>query len=486
MRRVLQTMLLLMCIALPAWAQEATPAERQYQLARRLIAENSPAAAEALDRVIELDPKGALADDAMIERMLLQRPARWPQELGRLGPAEHADLLRRTAALLEAHPNGDRARETRLLRALLFLEPIAGFDRESARAELFTLTTDPKDDRWSVAARYILGWIAVGQAQEAVAEAAWSRLWVDQIDDPAVCWAARGLAELQLHNGNAVGALESLQRAQAACSTEADDGMLALALAVWRGRVASELEITASLAFKPSNLAAGAQGSLIVDRRGDRVVELDASGAERRSWPLADAVDVAVDARGIRYGFNFDTVVRFEEDGGVLPLLALDAFGPISAGTVDAHGTIWVLDRRGSRIGRAAPGSPTIETHWNGDRVRLNGLTWDGRRLLGADTRNGAIVAVYPDRSSQTVIPSGLDRPLDVCADAAGRIAVLEARGASVQLFDAAGASLGHLGSKDQPLGRLSRVDFAPDGSLRAISETESNWRSAIGSGASR
>ena len=41
-------------------------AERQFRLARRLVAEGSPEAAPALDRVLELDPRGALADDALV------------------------------------------------------------------------------------------------------------------------------------------------------------------------------------------------------------------------------------------------------------------------------------------------------------------------------------------------------------------------------------------------------------------------------------
>src|SRR5512145_412494 len=72
--------------ALALWPATASAdpaaAERQYRAARRLAADGSPDAGAALRKVVELAPTGPLADDAWVEQALLERPARWPEDLG--------------------------------------------------------------------------------------------------------------------------------------------------------------------------------------------------------------------------------------------------------------------------------------------------------------------------------------------------------------------------------------------------------------------
>ena len=58
-------------------AGDADAAERQYRVARRLVAERSPEARAALDKVLALDPQGPRADDALVDQALLEGPARW-------------------------------------------------------------------------------------------------------------------------------------------------------------------------------------------------------------------------------------------------------------------------------------------------------------------------------------------------------------------------------------------------------------------------
>ena len=94
-------------------AADAAGAERQYRVARRLAAEGSPDAAAALQKVIELDPEGRLADDALLEQALLEPLPRWPEGLGRID----ADAARRALGLIDRLltqvPRGDRVPEAR-------------------------------------------------------------------------------------------------------------------------------------------------------------------------------------------------------------------------------------------------------------------------------------------------------------------------------------------------------------------------------------
>ena len=66
---------LALVLAAPTLAQ--ADAEAEFRVARRLVAEGSPQAADALDRVFRLDPDGPLADDALLERALLVGMAGW-------------------------------------------------------------------------------------------------------------------------------------------------------------------------------------------------------------------------------------------------------------------------------------------------------------------------------------------------------------------------------------------------------------------------
>ena len=480
---ILSTLVAELAVSAQTADPEAQTAEanRQYRLARRLVAEGSSEAAAALDRVVAIDPAGPLSDDAQLERVLLLKVARWPHELGRVGPLSHADAGKRLDRLIATPPSlgADRIREARFLRALLRLEPIAGFDADRARIELLSLTTVDRDDDWSFSARLVLGWIAEQRGELSLAEASYGRLLVDASDHAATCHARLRLATIALRDDRAQEALLASAPTDLGCEPPHRAGLVQLAYDRWDNRVATVEAVRASLPFRPVNVAALDDRSWLVDRRGDRIVELDLSGAERKSWPLAEAVDVAVASNGVIYGFSFNSVVRLESDGSLLPLLSLADFGPVAAGAVDSWGRIYVLDRRGGKIGRIDPGGRSVVPHWSGDRVRLSGLSWDGRRLLGADGRNGSIVAIDRDGSSAPLVAGGLDRPIDVAADPSGRFAVSEARGETIRFFDADGSPLGRLTAEAGAKFRTDQVAFSNDGTLRLIAEGDSGlWRS--------
>jgi sugar lactone lactonase YvrE len=459
-------------------AEQTEQANRQYRLARRLVAEGSSEAAAALDRVVAIDPVGPLSDDAQLERVLLLKIARWPHELGRLGPVAHLDAGKLLDRLIATPPpeGADRMREARYLRALLRLEPIAGFDADRARIDLLALTTVDRDDDWSFSARLVLGWIAEQRGELSLAEASYGRLRVDAAGHAATCHARLRLASMALRDDRAQDALLASDPTDLGCESPHQAGLFQLAYDRWRQRVATVEAVRASLSFRPVNVAAFDDRSWLVDRRGDRILELDLTGAEQQSWPLEDAVDVAVTGNGVLYGFSFNSVVRLERDGSVLPLVSLAEFGPVAAGTVDRLGRIYVLDRRGVRVGRIDPGGRSVELHWSGDRVRLSGLTWDGRRLLGADGRNGSIVTIERDGSSVSLIAGGLDRPIDVAADPSGRFAVVESRGETIRFFAADGSPLGRLTAEAGALSRTDRIAFSNDGTVRLIAEGDSGW----------
>ena len=114
-------------------AADPAAAERQYRVARRLIVEGSPDAVTALSKVLELDPAGPLADDALVEQARILGIPHWPEGLGRIDAAaaeQAASLLDR---VLAEFGGSDRAAEARFQRALLRLEPLPGYDPSASR-----------------------------------------------------------------------------------------------------------------------------------------------------------------------------------------------------------------------------------------------------------------------------------------------------------------------------------------------------------------
>ena len=129
-------------------------AENQYRVARRLAAQRSPEAGAALRRVVELDPKGPLADDALLDLADLEGVPLVPEQLGRVSLAAARRALAVLEELLRDHDSADRATEARIRRALLMLEPLPIRNATEARVDLLGVATAGSGDDLSPLARY--------------------------------------------------------------------------------------------------------------------------------------------------------------------------------------------------------------------------------------------------------------------------------------------------------------------------------------------
>ncbi len=473
---------------LPAQPAPADPegAERQYRVARRLAAEASPQAAEALARVVELDPRGSLADDALIEQALLSGTARWPEELGRIdaaGAAVASGLLQR---VLDELPASDRAPEARLLHSLLRLEPLPARDTAGARVALLQVATLEAKSPWSAPARYAIGWLDERQGNDARARDAWQRLVVDAPGTPAARRALVGLARLDLREERFGEAAARLQRA---IDLEVADELHAAALRelAVRGvlrrrglggewtrpalRTSPGIRVLTALAAEPGG------GALLAERKGGRIVRLGADGRLAGEWLLEDVQGLAVDGLGRAFAAAGDRIYRLEPAGTVVQVAVQGDFAPVSALAADGLGRLWIVDRRGSRIGSIDAGSSNPRGVWSGDRVRVELVAWDGRRLLAADTRNGRLLAIGADGSEQVVAATlPADRPVALAADPSGRAALLDGRTGEVTLLDARGAILETWPSSERGVGRAVAVAVGSDGSLDVFDGSSGAW----------
>lgn len=459
---------------------QTSDAEAQYRIARRLAAEGSAGAAAALDRVVALDPKGPLADDALLDRAALIGLPRWPEQRGRLSAdrvSEAKTLLRR---ILKDLPAGDRAEEAAYRHGLLLLEPVPGYDFEDAHL-LWLALAATGDAEWSSAARYALAWTAEQQGEFERAEAGYQRLRVDAPGTAVSARATAAIGRLRLRRADPASAAARFR--DALDSGALDDGFarqtgalqdVAVNAFLQRFDTAEALRLAA--ATRPSAVAAlGAAGALIVQRKKDLVVELDATGAVVDRWSVEQPLSAAATPNGLRYAFTAGSVLRLEPGGAAAVIATAGEFGSLSGGSGDELGRVWVLDRRGERIGVIEPGAAAPETLWRGDGARLVTLAWDGNRLLAVDTRKRSVIAVYLDGSSQTVA-QGLDRPSALAVDPAGRLGVLEARGTLVRFFDADGTALGRFSSEGAGMQRATDLSFGLDGTLQLIEEGSGLW----------
>ncbi len=169
-------------------------------------------------------------------------------------------------------------------------------------------------------------------------------------------------------------------------------------------------------------------------------------------------------------------MVRLEPGGGTESHATSGEFGALSSGVADDLGRVWVLDRRGEKLGVIEPGSMEPDLVWRSGGGRLATLAWDGNRLVAVDTRNKSVLAIYPDSSSQPVVTLGLDRPTALAVDPAGRIGVLHARGTLVSFYDADGSALGRFTVEGAGMQRAADLAFGLDGALQLIEENSGLW----------
>jgi len=460
---------------------QATDAEAQYRVARRLGAEGSAGAAAALDRVVELDPQGPLADDALLDRAALIGLPRWPEQRGRLNIAripEANNLLKRVLDL----PGADRAHEAAYRRGLLLIEPNPGYDFEAARLLWLGLAAGEIDSEWSSSARYALAWVAEQRGEFARAADAYQRIRIDAPGSEAAARAVAAIGRLRLRNADPLGAAARFQEAldSAVLDSQLADQTRALrdaAVDGFRSRIATAEALRLVAASRPSTVAAfGTSGALLAQRKDGLVLELDATGAVIDRWTVDQPLGTFATPNGLRYAITAASVLRLEPGGTTVSIATAGAFGAFSAASGDDLGHVWVLDRKGERLGVIEPGETTPKNLWQGQGARLASLAWDGNRLLAVDTRNKTVIAVYPDGSSQPLITLGLDRPAALAVDPVGRIGVLEARGTLVTFFAADGAALGRFSAQGAGMQRIADLAFGLDGTLQLIEEGSGLW----------
>ena len=461
---------------------QTSDAEAQYRVARRLTAEGSAGAAAALDRVVELDPQGPLADDALLDRAALIGLPRWPEQRGRLDAVRVSEARTLLARILRDLPGGDRAEEAAYRQGLLLLEPVFSYDIEEARLLWLALAAGGRDSEWSSSARYALAWTTEQRGGFGRAADAYQRLRVDAPDTAASARAAAALGRLRLRSADPAGAAARFQ--DALDSGALDDGLAAqvrafrdVAVDVFLTRIRTTEALRIAAAPRASAVAAlGAAGALVAQRKGGTVVELDATGAVVDRWSVDQPLAVAATPDGLRYAVTAGEVLRLQPGGTTASLATPGELGAFSSGTGDDLGRVWVLDRRGDRLGVIEPGSMNPAPLWRGDGARLVTPAWDGNRLLAVDTRNKSVIAVYPDGSSQPLVSLGLDRPTALAVDPAGRIGVLQARGTLVSFYDADGAAMGRFSVAGAGMQRAADLSFGLDGTLQLVEESSGLW----------
>ncbi len=456
-------------------------AARQYRAARRLVEQGSPRAGEALRRVVDLDPRGALADDALVDQASLLPLARWPEELGRLGAgaaSEALALLDRAAGEL---PGGDRIPEARLLRALVRLEPLPGHDPRAASRELAAIAALDVDV--APQARYAQAWLEARSGQAARAFDGLHRILLDWPASPAATRARVELARIELRKGGFGLASRWLEEAieRGAPEQLAPVPLRELAVrALLEHGTADALE-TLEVRAIPSGMrqvsalaALPGGGVVLASRREGRVVRLERSGRIADEWALVEPEAVAADEAGRPFVSAEASVWRLEPGGGRVRVAAAGDYAPLAALAVDALGGTWLLERRGRRIGRVEPGATEAGPFWEDRTVKLVHLAWDGSRLLALDGATGAVL----DFSSGGPVPvaaPGPGRPAALAADPSGRIAVLDARAGLVTLVGAGGTGA-RFDCATADVRPAEAVGLGADGALHLVDREDGAW----------
>jgi hypothetical protein len=470
---------------MPLGAADPAAAERQYRVARRLAAEGSAEAKTALDKVIELDPAGELADDAAVDKALLLGLPHWPEELGRIDILAAREALESLGWVADELSGSDRAPEARYLRALLLLEPLPFNDASEARLDLITVATGREQDAWSRAARYAAGWLADQQGKDDRAISSFQRLMVDAPQSDAAVRAKIGLARLMLHRRDFGRAADLLQQAVDG-GAPAETGAAALRELAVRSLLGSlpgtgageTLRSSAEVSGvrSPSCFAAAPDGGLLLgDQKSDEVVRLSGSGDVGGRWSLDGLQAVAIGPQGAAFAAADDAIYRLQEGRKPMQIASQGDFAPVSALAADGLGRLWLLDRRGDRLGVIRPGAigPIVSGDVDGGS-RLSALAWDGRRLIALDPRKRVLLAIGPEGARRELPASGLQKPLDVAVNAAGGIAVLDIRAGAILFFDAEGSELGRRSWETAGIDRPAAVAYANDGALYLLDASSS------------
>jgi hypothetical protein len=460
------------------WAGDTQTAERHYRVARRLAAEGSPEARAALKQVIEVDPEGPLADDALVDLARLAGLPGWPEATGALDVGAATGSLGLLDECVRRFPRGDRTEEALFLRGLVRLEPLTTYDPSAARVDLTSVATS--SSTWSGRARYALAWLNEQQGNDDRAFDTYQRLLVDAPADPAGVRARVGLARILMREGEFGPAARWLQEAidldvdgDARAQTLRELTVRALlrqaGVADPSRLVRTRTGVRVLSGFAPTTSG----GVLLGDRKQGVVVELGADGVRIGTWVVEGVQTVAVDPRGRKFAAGKTDVFHLGTAGEVTPAASLGDYTPLAQLVADGTGRLWLLERRGRRIGLVGPGRVAPELFWQGEGRRLESMIWDGRRLVAIDAKTRSVVALDGDVIN-TLVPREAIRPLVLAADPAGRVAILDGRSGTVQFLGANGRrEAAAFASPEVP--RPVAVGLGPEGELHLF-ETSGDW----------
>lgn len=432
---------------------------------------------------------GVLAATAPFRAGDLPSLPAWPEELGRLDPLARDRALAIVERGIGADARSEGALEARYRRGLLRLEPVNGYDPVGARADLVAVSRAGAGGPWGGRARYALAWLLEQEGECDRARAAYQRIVVDEVGRAVAAPSRVGLARLLVRSGEPGEAARWVEEALGG-GDELPDRVGASELrelAVRRllerasGGVvrpdsrphAMVLELPAVSGIAPTR----GGGLVLADRKGERVIELDGSATPLGGWPLAGVEALAADAAGRIYAAADARVYRLDPGGVLSPLAELGDWAPVS-GLAAGRGRLWVLDRRGRRIGRIDPGRSAPEPYWDSgaEARRLVAIAWDGLRLVGLDARTPALLAIDAAGVERPLAATTLLRPTALAADASGRLAVLDTRAGVVRFLDPDGALRFDWEFGRDGIGRPTDVAFAPDGSLHLYDESTRAW----------
>lgn len=453
-------------------------AERQYRVARRLAAERAEGALDALQRVVELDPAGPFADDALVDAAILLGSRAWPEQTGGIETEQIQRALDLLDRVIDSVPGADRAGEARLRRALLRLEPSPLRNPTRARLDLIAAASGAGASPWALAARYAAAHLDDETGDIEAARGGYTRLLVDHPGSEAASRAKTALARILLREGRpgiAAALLEEAVRDGApeevgatALRELAVRAVLRAAARDGRGGLGKPVALGVALPGARA-IAAHPSGDLLVaDAKAGRVVRLGADGQTVETWATGEVQALAVDRWGRLFAAAGDKLHRLREGGGVSSVAALGPFARPSALAPGPAGLLYAADRRGERIGVLRPGASGPETVVARTGTEVSGLAWDGRRLLAALPREGSIAEVSGDILRPLPGPT-LRRPDRLAADAAGELAVLDSRSGELLRLGPDGQVRDRIRLADIGLERSQCVAVGPTGEIALL-----------------
>lgn len=465
------------CLSAAAIAETGAPqaARDALRLARRLAAEKAAGADDAFAKVVSIDPRGPLADDALVERALLRAPALWPEDLGRVPAptwAEARAWLDGAAAIAGA----DRAIEARYLLALGRLDLLPGRDAAAARRALLAIASDDTGGTWGPRARYVVGWLDRADGADERARRAWMRVVADAPRSDAAVRARLGLGTLDLVAGRPERAAlwaqavveEGGDRARAAAALRA-----AATFDLGRGETPprgwSKAEARGTVARSVSALTVDADGGwLTADRREGVVLRFDREGRPSGKWTVEEPTALAVDPFG-RVVLAAGQRLFHLDERGVRPIADLGRFASASAVAADASGRIFVLDKRGDRIGLLEPGAGAVSPIREDRGTRLAGIAAIGGKLFGVASRGEGWIGLSSAGIEEPVAAIPAESIASFCVDPAGRIVALDERSGVVVVVSRAGAVVERLDAKGRGVEEPTLVACRADGSLALL-----------------